>query len=350
MIQRIRSRYQRSFVAEGGLLGRDWRIKVDHPLARQIIQNPAYSHDVLRAYDNDHFNSKLLARISKEHSPDVATLYFIHKTYGQVHNKQAQDSYWDYYTQLKKEPTAIDLGHLKKYFVAFVPGWGYIDDTTTGADFARQRNLITKAGIPNTLIESGEYDLVDNNAPFIAEQLRKLSIEHERIIVVSASKGGLETSLALGKYLSPSDIRSIKIWISAGGILRGSPLADIHLRGYRKVFLSAYLWYKKQSLDIIRDMSYDTRSAEFKTLSYPDQLKIYHLVAAPFATKIQQDIKSRYHMMLPDFGPNDGLTPLADEITEQGMVITEPGLNHYFRDPDIDLKTMALALMAVKQD
>jgi len=41
-------------------------------------------------------------------------------------------------------------------------------------------------------------------------------------------------------------------------------------------------------------------------------------------------------------GPNDGLTLLADELTEQGLVVTEVGLDHYFRAPDIDLRTVAL--------
>ena len=334
----------------GELLGRPWNIKVDHLSASQIIENPQENMGIFRTYDDEVFNSDLMARISREHSPDVATLYFIHKTYGQVQNKQAQDSYWNYYLKLKKEPTEIDLDHLKKYFVAFVPGWGYIDDTTTGADFHRQRKLLNKAGIPNTLIEIGEYDLVDNNATLLAEKLKSLCHHHEKIIVVSASKGGLETSIALGGYLSADEVPSIKLWISVGGILRGSPLADLHLQGYRKWMTSTYLWFKRQNLDIIRDMSYENRKREYKTLSYPNHISVLNFVAAPLATNIQKEIKSRYSLMLPEFGPNDGLTPIVDEIIDQGIVVTELGLNHYFRDPDIDLKTLALALMAVGEE
>jgi hypothetical protein len=35
---------------------------------------------------------------------------------------------------------------------------------------------------------------------------------------------------------------------------------------------------------------------------------------------------------------------LADELVPGGIAVTDVGLDHYYRDPAIDLKTLALAL------
>ena len=47
-------------------------------------------------------------------------------------------------------------------------------------------------------------------------------------------------------------------------------------------------------------------------------------------------------------GPNDGLTTLTDELTSQGIVITELGLDHYYSDPRIDQKAIALLHTALQ--
>ena len=343
---------KKQYAGQGQVFDRHWDIQVDHPLVAQWLSNKEDPEVVrfFQEFNNQQLSSELMAEITNRYSADCATMFYIHKVYSQTQNNHAQKKYWKNYLSLKKDPSLLNLDELKKYYVVFVPGWGYIDDKTTGADFSRQRLLLDNYGIENTLIETGEYDLVDHNAPYLANRLKELSKDHENILLVSASKGGLETSLALGKHLSSSEIASIKIWVSAGGILRGSPLADIHLRGLRRLFLTLYLRWKGQSLNIIRDMSYQTRKAEFEKLHYPENLNIYHLVGAPWSMNISPKIKGRYHLMLRNFGPNDGLTPIADELTEKGTVITELGLDHYFQDPDIDLKTMALALIAIEED
>ncbi len=48
-------------------------------------------------------------------------------------------------------------------------------------------------------------------------------------------------------------------------------------------------------------------------------------------------------MELRKYGPNDGLTLLADELLPNGVTVIEPRLDHFYRDPEIDLKSLALA-------
>ena len=67
-----------------------------------------------------------------------------------------------------------------------------------------------------------------------------------------------------------------------------------------------------------------------------------------FVTQVEKRIRSHY-CSISEFGPNDGITPLADEVTENGIVVTELGLDHYYKSPDIDKKTIALALMVAEE-
>ena len=166
-------------------------------------------------------------------------------------------------------------------------------------------------------------------------------------MLVSASKGGLETAIALGEKLEPDEISSVKSWVSVGGILRGSPIADSYLKAPKCWIAEFMLWTKGKNIDLVKDISYNKRTIQFEELKIPMHIKILHFVGTPLATKISKEIKNRYCSM-SDFGPNDGLTPIADEITEQGFVVTELGLDHYYRDDLIDKKTLALAYVAVK--
>ncbi len=330
--------------ARGHFLGQEINVTVDHYLAKAMIENPQsksvkglFSH-----FETDDLKTSVLSEISKKYSKDVATFYFLQRLYENRGNKYCQDLY--HQTVLEDK---VDIyTALKKYHIVFVPGLGYKEDTTTGADFAHQRKLLKQYEISNELIETEEWGLSDANAQIIAYQLKSINDNHDNILVVSASKGGLETAIALGKILEPNEIKNIKSWISVGGILRGSPIADNYLKAPKCWFAEFMLWTKGKKIDIVKDLSYEMRKAEFEKLKIPDQINVIHYVGAPLATNISKEIKSRYCSMNA-FGPNDGLTPLADEITANGFVVSELGLDHYYRDDQIDKKTMALAYVAV---
>src|SRR6516164_11793260 len=63
---------------------------------------------------------------------------------------------------------------------------------------------------------------------------------------------------------------------------------------------------------------------------------------------IAGDVRSRYNY-LRKFGPNDGLTLLADELMPGGITIVEPGFDHFYRDPDINLKSLAIANLVAEK-
>ena len=334
---------------DGFLFGKHLKTTVDDSLASLMLtnlQNDKVSN-LFALYKDKPLNTKTLTEITKKYSVDVATFYFLQKSYHNKNNKEAQDLYSTYFENQSSNSNKKELEKLKEYIVVFVPGLAYKQDTTTGADFARQRRLLTSNGISNEMIEIGEWDLADDNAKLIANRLKVLSEQNEKIILVSASKGGLETAIALGKILRPEETKSIKSWINVGGILRGSPIADNYLTFPKCWFAEIMLWSKGKKINVVQDMSYKSRKESFEQLQFPENIKIINFVGAPLATKIGKEIKSRYCSMIK-FGPNDGLTPLVDETIENGITVSEIGLDHYFRDDNIDKKTLALALVAVK--
>jgi hypothetical protein len=338
-----------SISANGYLFEKQFKTTVDDSLAELMLSNPQAEKvlNIFSSFKNKPLTTETLSEVKEKYSTDVATFYFVQRAYQNENNKIAQDLYASYFEKQSTNNVSLELLKLKEYFIAFVPGLAYKQDTTTGADFARQRRLLTSNGISNELIEIGEWDLVDNNATIIANYLKGLSTKHENIIVVSASKGGLETGIALGKVLKAEETKSIKAWINVGGILRGSPIADNYLEAPKKWFAKFMLWTKGKKMNIVEDMSYEKRKVSFNELKFPENIKIINFVGAPLATKIDKEIKSRYCSMI-SFGPNDGLTPLADEVTDNGIIISEIGLDHYFKDENIDKKTLALAMVAVK--
>jgi hypothetical protein len=338
-----------SIPIKGKLFGRLLTTTVDNKLAGLMLTNPEDEKvkHLFKSYDNRSTSNSTLSQITKTYSADVATFYFLQKEYQNIENKKAQDLYFKLSGELKQNPAPSEIEFLKDYFIVFVPGLAYKEDTATGADFSRQRRLFLKAGIQTQLIETDEWGLSENNAILISKRLRALATKYKKIIIVSASKGGLETALALGKFMKPDETCAIKAWVSVGGILRGSPIADQYLSAPKCWFAEFMLWTKGQSIEVVTDISYKRRSEDFKNLKFPENIKIIHFVAAPLATQISKEIKDRYCSMI-NLGPNDGLTTLTDEITENGIVVSELGLDHYFKDPDIDTKTFALACVAVK--
>jgi hypothetical protein len=83
-------------------------------------------------------------------------------------------------------------------------------------------------------------------------------------------------------------------------------------------------------------------------LRFLKSLLILDYVGAPLSGQVAADVKGRWRT-LARYGPNDGLTLLADEVLNSGRVVFEIGQDHYYRDPEINLKALALACLVLEQ-
>jgi uncharacterized protein YkvS len=317
--------------ARGAYFG--WTIagEVDSQVARALVEDEVNSGSLFQAYDRLPLTTDLLRGVQMDFSYDVSVLYFLRRAYN---NNPGERSAFDSLLIDNSD----DLGRLRKYAIVFVPGLGYKSDTTTGADFARQRRLLSQRGIENILVETDEWGLIEENASIIRNTIEKL--RGKRLILVSASKGGLETLVALNKIQG----ESVRAWINIGGILHGTPIADDYLSWPKSLLASLLIFFEGGSNAMIEDMSYARRNSTYHSLRVPPHIKVVHYVGVPLLHQVSSEIEGRFCDLL-EYGPNDGLTPVADELTSNGIIIAELGLDHYYRDLHIDRKTLALARM-----
>ena len=305
----------------------------------------------IQACHADPYDREAMACLGRRVSTDFATIDFVARLYDRPSNKRAQDEFREIVERLGASgpPDAVAPPEaFQSYFIAFVPGYAYKKDRTTGADFGAQRAILNAKGFRTVLVETDELGSVEGNAAIVADRLNRLAEREDRVIVVSASKGGPEVAHALSEGLSKDTVTRVKAWISVGGILRGSPYADRFLTWPRRWLAAIGLAFSGLPSSILSDLSTGVRRPAFDRLQLPPGILTLQYVGAPLSGQVSKSTRGRYKALRPQ-GPNDGLTLLSDELVEGGVVVTEIGLDHYFRDPAIDLKTLALTYVVLDQ-
>jgi hypothetical protein len=288
-----------------------------------------------------------LKEISEETSPDFATIFFINRSLSDHPNERFQT---DYSIELQRIESLIyqkrwariaRIG-LRGYKILFIPGFHYLSDPTSGADFANQRRLMRELGLNVQLAATEEDGTIEENAEIIARIVRSGSKSHSKLILVSTSKAGPETAFALGGILRPDETTSVKAWLSVGGLIRGTPLAD-RVTTWPKSWIARILFsLERTDFRSVPGLTTNASRRRMSSIRLPRKILVVQYVAAPLSGDIADVVRGRY-TYLRKYGPNDGLTLLADELMPGGITIIELGFDHFYRDPEINLKSMAIA-------
>jgi hypothetical protein len=344
--------------AKGYLAGEPISTTVDSGLAKYYLENSLSRTavnseleqritDIEQRFKERPLDWLTLREISAETTPDFATLFFIRQSLSDGRNARLQKAYWQEVNRIdattRRTSRALAArSELRKYKLIFVPGFHYLSDQSSGADFYNQRQLFRQLGLYIELAATQEDGTIEENAAIIAGVVRSESRSSTPLILISASKAGPETALALGKNLEPSETTSVKAWLSVGGLIEGTFLAD-HVTGWPKSWLARIvLRYSGIDPRSLPGMTTTASRERMKEIRLPLHIFMLQFVGAPLSGDIANDVRDRY-IELRKYGPNDGLTLLADELVPQGATIIEPGLDHFYRDPQIDLKSLALA-------
>ncbi len=346
--------------AVGTLAGQAIATAVDSDLAKYYLENyvrgrridperDAVIDRALQQVRADPADREAMGRLTRRSSTDLATLYFVARLYEIPANRRAQDAFHAALQRLMSQASTPRIPEeYRAYLLAFVPGYAYRRDPWTGADFARPRHVMAAHGFSTVLIETDELGTVEENAAIVAREITRLGKHHDKVIVVSTSKGGPEVVLALGT-LGPADtLGHVRAWISVGGLLRGSPYADRWV-GWPQSWL-ARLAFAFEGLrpDAIDNLSTAVRRPAFDRVKLPEHILTLQYVGVPLSGHIGDAVASRYEALRP-LGPNDGLTLLADELIPGGIVVTDVGLDHFYRDAAIDLKALALVCVVLAE-
>jgi hypothetical protein len=286
-------------------------------------------------------------RLSERFSVDLATLDLIKVLTEQPDNARAQALFRAQVARLMAldqtgRKACVDAFDLPT--VLFVPGWFYRSEPGTGANFARQRALLSRLGVDARLIPVLENGTVDQNARIVAQDIRRFDAASRPVILVSVSVGGPEVAHALGALLQPEETAAVKAWVNVGGLLKGAPLADWANVWPRNWLTRLYYWWQGlDPADSIASLGSARSAARFAQEHIPRHILILNFVGIPLSGDITPGDEFAYrHTSVA--GPNDGLAPIADEVAHGGLTIVQVGLDHYFLDPELDLKTLAMAL------
>ena len=283
-------------------------------------------------------------------SVDLATMYLVEALLADPANAAAQVLFEGELARVRAlrrgdgTALAICVAALDLPTLLFAPGWFHESNPGTGAAFTAQRRLFARLGVDARLIPVAENGTVEANAAVIADEIRRFAAAGQPVILVSASKGGPEVAHALGHLLAPDETAPVRAWVNVGGLLKGAPLADWAGRWPQRWLAGVYYWY--QGLDpgeSIASLATGRSAARFAEQRIPPQILVVNFVGVPLSGQISPGAEFGYGITR-GAGPNDGLTAIVDELAHGGPAIVQLGLDHYYRDPEIDLKTLALAL------
>lgn len=325
--------------------------RVDSKLAAAMLENNSEYQPLIQfrqAYNDKPLTTETLQEIGSKYSTDVSTLYFIEKLYADPKQKNIHREFNKISETINWQRINHEMDQLRSFFYVFVPGLGYKTQPHTGAGFDKQRKILEELHIPFAFIETGEIRPVEENAELIASKLRKIIREHKHIILVSASKGGLEVAQCFGKFLNHEEMKSIKAWISVSGIIRGCRLSDTYNTFPMNLIKKLVLKQRKIDDKVLEDLEFRKRNKEFENFKFPEHLVIIHYLGAPLQATVSPNVKERFRA-LKKFGANDGSAPITEQLSPHGIVIAELGLDHYMIDPKINEKTFVLIELAIKE-
>jgi len=83
---------------------------------------------------------------------------------------------------------------------------------------------------------------------------------------------------------------------------------------------------------LTNDLSYNHRKEKYQNIIIPTELTTINLLGIPLGQE-----KKRKNPT-----PNDGFSPLADAITDDGIVVVEMGVDHFFKGVDLNCRMAAL--------
>jgi hypothetical protein len=342
--------------ASGQVAGKPIITSVDSNLAKRYLEsdvggrghNPRLGNQIAKIderYRAAPLNRQTLKAISQKTSPDFAALFLVKQLLSSPRNLKFQTDYLAETKRIKldlkrNQWSQIARPALKKYEVLFVPGFHYVTDKSSGADFANQRKFFRELGVRVALLRTKEDGTVEENAAIIAANIR--ASPDAGVILVSTSKAGPEVALALGEMLAPDETARVKAWISVGGLIRGTPLADYATTWPQSWIVRLMFRYSRTGFQGIPGLTTAASHARMERIRIPAGILIVEYMAVPLSGDIYGSVKSRYIRLRKD-GPNDGLTLLADELLPNGISVIEPGIDHFYAAPDIEVKSVALA-------
>jgi hypothetical protein len=293
-----------------------------------------------------------LRELGREVSMDFAALFFAQALLADPASREIQATFERF---LREGPdlcaTALQRPRAFPYTVLFAPSWLYRSHPRIGSDFAEQRRILDRVGIPNRFIAVGESDSVEDNAALIVDAIRAAAREQSRVILVSVSKSGAESALALSR-LTPDETAGVAAWVNLAGALRGTPLADATLLPPVRWLARGLFWLNDWGWAGVTSLATEPSRRRLAGVHVPRTITVVNLVAIPVSGSVGPRVYPAY--LINNFhGPSDGLVPLADTVWPGGINLVALGADHLFtlwREDSYVLALLRAVDVAVRRD
>lgn len=341
--------------ATGEFLGRRVATTVDAEVARYYLESYSQGRHENREMDQK-ISALYLAQgnfvpsreelrdISAAFSVDFAALFLTDRLLANACNRALNQLFARYV----RNGTSVDADAASSYQILFVPGWDYVSNGgVTGADFAKPRELATRAGFENHLVRLPPTGSVEASASVLAAEIARHRRSGKKILLVGTSSAGPAIHLALGELLEEQDLGAVKVWLNLGGILRGTPLVDYFEEQPQRKILDVYAWIKGWDMQAVRSMGTVPGRRRFSRLRLDSDIVVINYLGIPLSGQLSRLSGTGYRILRPD-GPNDGVVLVADVIVPGSLTVVALGSDHFFaEDPEIDRKTVALMKLLV---
>jgi hypothetical protein len=228
-----------------------------------------------------------------------------------------------------------------------VPGWRYRVNRETGADLAQPRARLERLGFATVLVPLDANGAIDANARALAAEVARLRADGRTLILVSTSKGGPETHLALDTLRRAGEAGHVAAWVNIGGLLNGSAIADGWAAWPRRWLAAFVLAFNGFDLAAIDSMTTAASRPRFAGAVLPDHVLVVNYLGVPLASEVSPTARDGYAILV-EGGPNDGLTLLADAIVPGGVTVVARGLDHFYAAPDLDDRIAAMGRAIVR--
>jgi hypothetical protein len=308
----------------------------DASLDRRIDQLYHQAND--RLPDRDQ-----LEKLSNDFSLDFSALYLADRITRAPVNRRFRSAFDQAYDYTRH---ALSAGSLKlpaaaaDYELVFVPSYLYKRYPDTGADFAAPRAAARRVGLRHGFVETDEDGAIEENADLVANAIREHAHSGRRLILVSASKSGAEVALALTR-LGAGVTRHVVAWVNIVGALQGTPLAD------KRVLSDASEELGKVDTAGMESLTTARSRQRFHSFHIPESVLVVNYIGIPFTGSISSRGGLGFSY-LRNYGPNDGITLLADSIFPRGVTLAELGRDHFLLDYQLDVTTVALAITVIR--
>ena len=123
--------------------------------------------------------------------------------------------------------------------------------------------------------------------------------------------------------------------------MRGAPIADAVVDSVFCSIARVKLALDGFGMQGLLSMQTERQRQHFDKLQLPDRILTISYIPVPMSGDIS-DRGRLFYRATKDAGPSDGLTLLVDELIPNGLVLLEPGIDHFLDHPDKNYRTQAL--------